>query len=29
MGIAVETPAFMSPEQAAGRLDELDGRTDV
>ena len=29
MGGAVETPAFMSPEQAAGRLDELDGRTDV
>jgi serine/threonine protein kinase len=28
-GIAVGTPSFMSPEQAAGRSDEIDGRTDV
>jgi serine/threonine-protein kinase len=28
-GMAVGTPSFMSPEQAAGRSDEIDGRTDV
>lgn len=28
-GIAVGTPSFMSPEQAAGRGDEIDGRTDI
>jgi serine/threonine-protein kinase len=28
-GIAVGTPSFMSPEQAAGRSDEIDGRTDI
>jgi serine/threonine-protein kinase len=28
-GLALGTPSFMSPEQAAGRTDEIDGRTDI
>jgi len=28
-GMAVGTPSFMSPEQAAGRSEEIDGRTDI
>ena len=28
-GVALGTPSFMSPEQAGGRNDEIDGRTDV
>jgi eukaryotic-like serine/threonine-protein kinase len=28
-GLALGTPSFMAPEQAAGRLDEIDGRTDL
>ncbi len=28
-GLALGTPHFMSPEQAAGRRDEIDGRTDI
>jgi serine/threonine-protein kinase len=28
-GLAIGTPSFMSPEQAAGRLTEIDGRTDL
>jgi serine/threonine protein kinase len=28
-GLALGTPSFMSPEQAGGRLDQIDGRTDL
>src|ERR1019366_7827981 len=28
-GLALGTPSLMSPEQAAGRTDEIDGRTDI
>jgi serine/threonine-protein kinase len=28
-GMALGTPSFMAPEQAAGRLEEIDGRTDL
>jgi serine/threonine protein kinase len=28
-GMALGTPSFMAPEQAAGRLNEIDGRTDL
>ncbi len=28
-GLALGTPSFMSPEQAGGRIDQIDGRTDL
>jgi serine/threonine-protein kinase len=28
-GLALGTPSFMSPEQAAGKADEIDGQTDI
>ena len=29
MGLITGTPSYMPPEQAAGRIDRLDGRADV